>query len=268
MCKASANVNYPVVNNLLPNRYQPQQQHHRQEPPTRILSYKCNLIRNAAHLNREGATALVTGNLQRAIDHLSQALHCIVEAGGLDASPSIASDYKTQVYPFERRAPCSLPAQMRHRQVHKLSDASENGYYFVYCSPFIFQPIAAEVPFYATNCAAVCLFNLALAFHQRGRLADSRGLLRAQILYDMSMTMVSKLPCQAACANLVVAGTNNKAHVLFELSEITEAKATLQALLANLTNKNTSPPPFANAEIEKFYMNILYINGPIVAGAA
>lgn len=242
---------------------------HQQQQAQPVLSYRCNLIRNAAYLNREGATRLVMGDLETAIARLFQALETIFQAGGFEASPSIASDYMAQSFPFERRAPCSLPSQMRHKQVHKLSDTSEDGSFFVYSNPFIFHPVVTDVPDYATNCAAVCLFNLALAFHQRGRLADSQALSRAQTLYDMSLTLVGQMPCQAACANLKMAGTNNKAHVLFEVSEALDAKITLQALLAILTAcKASNPPPFGEVEIEKFYMNILYMNGSTLAGAA
>lgn len=232
------------------------------------LSDHCELIRKAAYLNREGSTSMVLGDLRAAVDQLSRALEVIIEAGGFDSLPAIAALYETRSFPFERQAPCSLIAQMRQRQAHKLRNP-EDGSFFVYTNPFIFQPIATDVPHYATNCAAVCLFNLALVYHQRGRLADSFAYSRAQTLYSMSLAFVAQMPCQAACANLKIAATNNKAHVQFEISETPEAKTTLQDLLAILmVSKTVNPPPFPEGEIEKFYMNILYMNAATLAGAA
>ena len=239
------------------------------QPQPQPLSDQCELIRKAAYLNREGSTSMVLGDLPAAIDQLSRALEVIIEAGGFDSLPSIAALYETPSFPFERQAPCSLPAQMRHRQAHKLSNPSEDGSFFVYTNPFIFHPIATDVPDYATNCAAVCLFNLALVYHQRGRLADSFAYSRAQTLYSMSLAFVAQMPCQAACANLKIAGTNNKAHVQFEISETPDAKTTLQDLLTILmVCKTANPPPFPAGEIEKFYMNILHMNAATLAGAA
>lgn len=269
MCKATSAFP-PVVSQVHQPQMQMQTQAMQVQPQQpQVVSHHSNLIRRAAYLNREGATALVLGDLPSAVNLLSQALQVIVEAGGFDSSPSIMSDYMAQSFPFERQAPCSLPSQLRHKQVHKLSESSESGFFFVYSNPFIFHPITVEVPDYATNCAAVCLFNLGLAYHQRGRLADSAAVSRAHTLYNMSLALVAQMPCQAACMNLKVAGTNNLAHVLFEVCESAEAKTTLQALLAILSaNKTTSPPPFGDVEIEKFYMNILYVNGSTLAGAA
>ena len=83
------------------------------------------------------------------------------------------------------------------------------------------------------------------------------------------VAFVAQMPCQAACANLKLAGTSNKAHVQFEISETQDAKTTLQDLLTILTvSKTATPPPFPDQEIEKFYVNILYMNSATLAGAA
>ena len=239
--------------------------------PQHPLSPECMLIRDGAYWNREGATQLITGNLDTAIDRLMDGLETLSLAGGFHASPAIANAYATRSFPFDRQSPSSplrslafqhpLPPQLP-------SNDCDDGSFFVYSNPFIFHPVTVDTPEYATNCTAVVLFNLALAWHQRGRRADSRALYRARSLYEMSLALVASMSCREACANLNVAATNNKAHVHFEVSDVGDAKNTLHALLTILGTNKSSPPPFGELEIEKFYMNILHLNGSTLAGAA
>ncbi|CAB9529872.1 expressed unknown protein [Seminavis robusta] len=227
--------------------------------PQQGVSQHCLLIRNAAYFNREGATRLVTGDLDGAFAPLFAALETLALAGGLLPSQGILSAYFARTFPFEQAPKRPSPKNTR--------PSRDEGSYFVYGNPFVFQPIDVDTPEYATNCTAVCLFNLALAYHKRGQLADSQSLFRARTLYAMSLQLVDSMSCQAACANLKVAGTNNKAHVHFEVSDVGDAKNTLRDLLIILGTKG-HPPPFAEDEIEKFYMNILHLNGSTLAAAA
>lgn len=233
------------------------------------LSPLCMLIRDAAYWNREGATHLINGNLDAAVDRLMDALETLSLAGGLLPSLPIAVAYASRSFPFDKDAPspASPHPSQQFPPLSSISSDCDDGSFFVYSNPFIFHPILVDTPEYATNCAAVVLFNLGLALHQRGRRAHSRALYRSRSLYDMSLTLVSTMSCQAACANLSVAATNNKAHVHFEVSDVGDAKNTLHALL-NILGTKDSPPPFGETEIEKFYMNILHLNGSTLAGAA
>lgn len=235
------------------------------EPP---LSPHCMLIRDAAYWNREGATRLITGELDVAADRLMDALETLSLAGGFLTTPSIATAYASRSFPFDKE-PASPLRSHQYTQPHPIPppDDCDDGSFFVYSNPFIFHPVMVESPEYATNCAAVVLFNLGLAMHQRGRRADSLALYRARSLYDMSLALVSTMSCQAACANLNVAATNNKADVHFEVSDVGQAKDALHTLLGILGTKS-NPPPFGEGEIEKFYMNILHLNGSTLAGAA
>jgi hypothetical protein len=237
------------------------------------LSQHCLLIRNAAYFNREGATKIITGDLDGGIERLFDALETLALAGGLLPSQAILSAYYSRSFPFEQDMPRFKP--QCSQQENPLLNTSpccnvndgDDGAYFVYSNPFVFHPVAVDTPEYATNCASVVLFNLGLALHQRGRKADSRSLYRARSMYDMSLQLVSTMSYQAASANLKVAGTNNKAHVQFEVSDVGDAKNTLHTLL-NILGAKSSPPPFDEEEIEKFYMNILHLSGSTLAGAA
>ena len=234
------------------------------------LSQHCLLIRNAAYFNREGATKIIIGDLDEAIELLFDALETLALAGGLLPSQAILSSYYSRSFPFDQDVPRFSPHRSLQHTSHSTSRCNidcDDGAYFVYNNPFIFHPVALDTPDYATNCASVVLFNLGLALHQRGQKADSRSLYRARSMYEMSLELVATMSCQAACANLRVAGTNNKAHVQFEVSDVGDAKNTLHALLNILGTKST-PPPFEDVEIEKFYMNILYLSGSTLAGAA
>jgi hypothetical protein len=234
------------------------------------LSQHCLLIRNAAFFNREGATKIITGDLDGAIERLFDALETLALAGGLLPSQAILSAYYSRSFPFEQDMPRFKPQSPEQKPLHNLPRCNvdcDDGAYFVYSNPFVFHPIAVDTPEYATNCASVVLFNLGLALHQRGRKADSRSLYRARSMYEMSLQLVATMSCQAACANLKVAGTNNKAHVQFEVSDVGDAKNTLHTLL-NILGTKSSPPPFDDVEIEKFYMNILHLSGSTLAGAA
>lgn len=232
------------------------------------LSPQCMLIRDAAYWNREGATRLITGELDVAVDRLMDALETLSLAGGFRPTPTIAAAYASRSFPFDKEPPNPLRSRLiRQSLAVPPSNDCDDGSFFVYSNPFIFHPVMLESPEYATNCAAVVLFNLGLAMHQRGRRANSRALYRARSLYDMSLTLVSTMSCQAACANLNVAATNNKADVHFEVSDVGDAKDTLHTLLSILGTKS-NPPPFGEVEIEKFYMNILHLNGSTLAGAA
>lgn len=227
------------------------------------LSNHCLLIRNAAYLNRDGATLLVAGDLNMAVDRLFDALDTLMQAGGFLPAPTVAVAYMSRSFPFEIEVPGS-----RRSSASSPNNECDDGSYFVYGNPFVFHPILVDTPEYAANCVAVVLFNLGLALHQRGRQADSRALYRARSMYDMSLALVATMSCQAACSNLKVAATNNKAHVQFEVSDVRDAKSTLHSLLNILSTTKTNPPPFEEVEIEKFYMNILHLNASTLAGAA
>lgn len=231
------------------------------------LSHNCMLIRDAALWNREGATLLLNGDLDSAIDRLRNALETIEHAGGLLPSAEVKSTFASRSFPFDTEPRLRSKSISQMPSLSTRNDDCEDGSFFVYSSPFVFYPIAEDTPEYATNCAAVILFNLALAMHQRGRLADSRALYRARSLYSMSLTLVGTMSFQAACANLNVAATNNMAHVHFEVADVGEGKDTLHNLM-NILGAGSGPPPFGDAEIEKFYMNILHLNSSTMAGAA
>lgn len=231
------------------------------------LSPQCMLIRDAALWNRDGAGRLIAGDVNNAIDSLFNALEVLVHAGGLYQDNEIAEAFASRSFPFEREDSSRRSQVLQQFPDPSTSSDCDDGSFFVYSNPFIFHPIMVETPEYATNCAAVVLFNLALALHQRGRRANSRSLYRARSLYNMSLALVATMACQDACANLSVAATNNKAHVHFEVSDVGDARSTLHALL-NILGTKSSPPPFGETEIEKFYMNILHLNGSTLAAAA
>ena len=171
------------------------------------------LIRDAAYWNRDGAGRLIAGDVDNAIDRLFTALEVLVHAGGLLQDTDIAAAFASKTFPFEKDEPSRRSQAFHQLPLSTLAALNDidDGSFFVYTNPFIFHPIMVETPEYATNCAAVVLFNLGLAFHQRGRRADSRALYRARSFYNMSLALVETMSCQEVCANLKVAATNNKA---------------------------------------------------------
>ena len=226
-------------------------------------------IRAVAYLNQEGAALLAAGDLDTAITIFSHAIELLTQSRGFEAAPEIALAFWSKSLPFDAQTP-SVSRRCSHSQQARdlLVDSSkDDGSYFVYSNPLVFHSDIAMAADSAVNCASVVLFNMALAWHQRGRLADSRALLRARILYDMSLQMVAKMSSNYNCANVTVAAINNKAHIHFECSDVGNAKTTLYDLLALLSQKNCKPP-FEELEIEKFYMNILFLNATTMAGAA
>lgn len=220
-------------------------------------------IQSVARLNREGASYLVAGELDTALGIFLHALETLTHTDGFHAAPDIALAFWEKSFPFDRTA-----AQPNAQTASLLANTNkDDGSYFVYSNPLVFHPDIAFATDCTINCSAVVLFNMALAFHQKGRLADSRALLRGRKLYDMSLQMVAKMSCQMACSNIRVAAINNKAHIHFECSDVRDAKTTLHNLLVILSSKHTKPP-FEDLEIEKFYMNILFLNATTMAGAA
>jgi len=261
-----------------------------QEASRDQVSQQC-LIQQAAYQNHEGATLLASGYLDRSIECLFGALDTLFLAGGLHACPLIGFAFSERSFPFEKPLLPKLLSPndlyqcqaLQQQQIAKIVTAAVNheidddSSYFVYSSPFLFQPTIAATAEgghgaaaeYAIHCTAVVLFNLALAFHQRGRLAHSRSLHRADVLYEMSLALVDRMVPyhQVSCVNLKVAATNNRAHIQFEMSEALQAKHTLQDLL-HLLGASKANPPFGEVEIEKLYMNVLHMKGSTMAGAA
>lgn len=220
-------------------------------------------VRSIAFLNREGAAFLAAGDFDTASNMFFHGLELLSIEGGLQASPEVASAYLAQSFPFD-----DSRAMRPHAPACRLSSiAKDDSSYFVYTNPLLLHPDISLASDCSIHCAAVLLFNMALAFHQRGRLADYRALLRARRLYEMCLEMITRTTCELLCTNVHVAAINNKAHIQFECSDTGDAKSTLHELLIVLSSK-FSKPQFEELEIEKFYLNIFFLNTTNMAGAA
>ena len=144
-------------------------------PPTAKEMSSCRHIRSVAYLNQEASAFLVSGDLDTAINIYFHALEMLGQARAFDNAPEIALSCWNQSFPFDRRV--LRPQSLQARDL-LAKNTNDDGSYFVYANPLVFPPDIALNPDCAINCSAVVLFNLALAFHQRGRLADSCALLR------------------------------------------------------------------------------------------
>jgi len=117
-------------------------------------------------------------------------------------------------------------------------------------------------------CNSLILFNLALAFHQRGaRCGHEAHLRKAQNVYSLCLELANGgIPCLSA---LRIAILNNSAHIQFELADYESASETLNSLHQEVSRVFSSDQTiFEQMHMDEIYLNVLLSTPPITAACA
>ena len=139
--------------------------------------------------------------------------------------------------------------------------------FYVYNNGLIFDA-SEDMDIVFSN--SIILFNLALAFHQRGIMCGQEVKLRKALsMYDLCLQLIIELsPCSAA---LLLAALNNSAQIHFELADYQCASETLDALYGESAHVFLSECPPALLEqyhIDQFLLNVSLAKPPTTAACA
>jgi tetratricopeptide (TPR) repeat protein len=139
--------------------------------------------------------------------------------------------------------------------------------FFVYNKALLFES-SDQIDLSFTN--AILLFNMALTFHQRGRVANEESKLRkSQSLYKLSSELVPEISsCSGA---LLLAALNNQTHIHFELGDYEQFGATLKIMekeASEICPAECSSSPFTQEHFDQFYLNIAVTRPPSAAPCA
>jgi tetratricopeptide (TPR) repeat protein len=109
----------------------------------------------------------------------------------------------------------------------------QDGSYFIYCKPFLFNQANLDVAFTPLYIATT-IFDMALMLHKAGIHSD-KNLNKSLRLYDMSLMLLRNAPQQLDCSNLMLAILNNRTHVYYTLQRFQEAELSMEEFSDLLT---------------------------------
>lgn len=199
-------------------------------------------LQQIAQLNKVGVQCLASGNGGDAVKVFKNAL---AHMGYVTQHPS--SDDLFQC----KAQNCSS---------HPIGNMESS--YYLYSSGFVFEAgVEVDIAF----CNAVILFNLALAFHQRGIQHGQEARLRKAVsFYDLSTQLISEL--SASSGALLLAALNNSAQIQFELGQYDVACETLELLQGEAVN--VPPGVLEQEDVDQFFLNAALTRPPTVAACA
>lgn len=144
-----------------------------------------------------------------------------------------------------------------------------NATFFVYSNGLLIDP-SEDTDIVFSN--SLILFNLALAFHQRGMVYNQEDKLRKALsLYELCMQLMSESELSPCSVALLLIALNNSAQILFELADYENAAVALEMLYQESVHVSLLDCPPAMLEqhhIEEFYLNVLLTIRPTAAACA
>ena len=207
-------------------------------------------LQEIARLNNFGVSYLAMGEGSQAVKAFKDALTIV----------SNFSEQKDDVSMcmFQKKQHCVSRSQ---------AVTGLDGTFFVYSNGLLIDA-SEDMDIVFMNC--IILFNLALAFHQRGMVYGQEAKLRkALTLYDLCMQLTSgDSPCSAA---LLLVSLNNSAQIHFELADYEYAAEALEVLYQESETVSLSDCPPAlldQRHVEQFSLNVLLTVRPTTAACA
>lgn len=199
-------------------------------------------LQQIAHLNKVGVSCLATGRRGEAVKAFTNALVVLSRVTHHPSSDELFQ-YKVQQ--------CSMQP----------IGGMEKSFY-LYSNAFVFEAsMEADIAF----CSGLILFNLALAFHQKGIQSGQEARLRKALsLYDLATQLISEI--SASTGALLLAALNNSAQVQFELGDYHVACETLELLQGEAMHV---PSGILEQEhIDQFFLNVALTRPPTTAASA
>ena len=235
-------------------------------------------MKNAALMNREGTTALSSGNIRDAVAAFRNAL-VLMEA----ISPHVQA---AAPGPALQAVP-----QHRHRMFDDTTPALisvgipdfKDDYLYIHSKARDFYPDAerelppAHFKFQVSYYSAVILFNLALCLHKKGTDLDQnhQALVNAIHFYDMAMQSISTIPIEMyydSLMLLMLAVWSNQSHIYYSLRGYKDAKEIMEGVrnlsARMLLEPQTSLTPEEQKEIYEFVLNVIVMREPSTAACA
>jgi len=143
---------------------------------------------------------------------------------------------------------------------------------FVYERALVFRHVLPETQDGAATFCGVVVFNMALIFDLRSKMANnSPSKYKALQLYEAATDLFSKTSPRVDFDSIIAVVCNNKARIYFELSYFKDCEHELQrlrqylALTEDSRNKNDF---VAKDDVEGMLLNLLLIWPPVSAHAA
>lgn len=210
-------------------------------------------VKEAAHVNLQGAAYCASGDTQNGFESFRSALRILSEGASnlpetrstqsaTDASSGILQ--RLSINPNDSRPPT----------------ASGNCRYHIHQEPMLFNPPAEVNNGTIALLLSVIEFNMALTFHlqslREGR-NKSLNVTKALKLYSFCLQHVKHSMGYSEASNILVATLNNQAQLLREEKcEHEEADLTVDALKDAVAYCSQNPGVFSCKEVEEFQLNV------------
>jgi hypothetical protein len=211
------------------------------------MSACLDLLHHIAHLNKVGVSHLASGCGGEALKAFKEALVIMRKA---TEHPDSEELFMSKVQT------CST------QDINGLDSS-----FYLYNNAFLFEATAGLDIAFAN---AIVLFNLAIAFHQRGMsTGEEPKLRRALSLYDLSTQLISEVTPYSGA--LLMAALNNAAQIQFGLADYQGACETLAMLQSEATHlplSECSPDILGEEHLDQIFLNVALTKPPTAAASA
>lgn len=228
------------------------------------MNSTCNhleCLQEIARLNNEGARYLASNVANDGVKALKSAL---VIMGGIADTVDMMMD-------------CESESQKSNDCCPSLEVPGLEDVFFIYNRAVLLDPSETS-DLSATN--AIILFNLALAFHQRGLLCGQEAKLgKAVHLYDLCTKLVYDV--SSSLGPLILAALNNQAQIYYSMGDYAKVEEQLQVIRSvaeyvtmprentrSSSNTNVNKPAFEQRHFEEIYLNVAITQPPTTAASA
>ncbi|CAB9516447.1 expressed unknown protein [Seminavis robusta] len=210
------------------------------------LTNQMELIQHACSLNNAGAAYMASNNGGQGVKFLKKAL--IIMEG-------ISREEESDII----MAPSDGIAHFPFVEIPGLEEDEDT--FYVYNRALVLDPPSDVSMTDLVFLNASILFNLALAFHQHGKVRCQEPMLRKAInLYDLAARLIEDL--SSSYGALVVAALNNQAHIHRELCNFQDASQLLQQVhflsgqVPEPPMEDSSSSAFTAALFDEIFLNI------------
>ena len=205
---------------------------------------------HSAWLNQQGASLLLTRDVEQAALFFKQALEVV------------RSDSRDMLHPSP---PLIIPTGPAGRQFACL----EKNRGFVYFKPFFFNQDATFNEQDIASYNAIMTFNLALCYHLEGQcFRDGGGFLAtAKSLYQNALELLNH-DWQYDCSNVMIASLNNLACVQSDLLKVDESCQTLLLLSTFINEGRVRTDTLSKDDLRDIVLNICLLPMACSAGVA
>jgi len=213
-------------------------------------------IQNVAELNRNGVFYLANGDASSALKTFKQAL---VQMGAVVNSGD-------QLPMVEQSSDAAATASV---EVTGLKDT----YLYIFNRAFL---LSSEMCVEDLTWANACLvFNLALAFQQRGMMrGEADKLQKAHRIYEMAAKLAVAAAQQGASNHsiLIMAAMNNQAHICYTVGHYEQSRAHLmripQFAQIDATAAFATKGAFKPEDLDEIFLNVAIMQPPSTAATA